>query len=95
MISSNSETFGQSIVEPFVAGLCIVTRNVGIAKDIIINGENGFIFDTQRDLENIFLKLGRDKTLIQKCGETNWRNRDKFKWEIIADCYKKAIQDLD
>ncbi len=61
LVSSNSETFGQAIVEPFVLGLCVVTRKVGIASDIIDNGQNGFFFDNQKDLTEIFIKLSSDK----------------------------------
>lgn len=41
IVSSNSETFGQSIVEPFVLGRCILTTAVGVAPDIIATGKMG------------------------------------------------------
>ena len=44
VVASNSETFGQAIVEPFVLGRCVVSTHVGVADDILIDGENGFFF---------------------------------------------------
>lgn len=48
IVSSNSETFGQSIVEPFVLGRCVISRPVGIANDIIQNGVNGYIYNHEK-----------------------------------------------
>ena len=50
VIPTNSETYGLCIVEPFVLGKCILTRNVGVASDIIKESENGLYFENHIDL---------------------------------------------
>lgn len=90
LVSSNSETFGQSIVEPFVLGRCVISRPVGIAPDII-KQENGFIFHTEEDLYKIFISLKDDKKLITTMGMNNYNNRDSFRWENISKQYKKLL----
>lgn len=91
VISSNSETFGQSIVEPFVLGRCVITRNVGVASDIIKDGVTGYIFDDEEDLFAVFEKIGNDFSLIYTCCENGSELREKFKWSVIAEQYKSII----
>ena len=64
IVSSNSETFGQSIVEPFVLGRCVISTPVGIANDIIQNGVNGYIYTSQKDLVEKFDYLYTHQNMI-------------------------------
>lgn len=91
VISSNSETFGQSIVEPFVLGRCIISTSVGIAIDIIDNGENGYIFKNEHDLANTLTHLFNNPELILSAGKTNFAQRDKFRWQKISEEYKTIV----
>lgn len=80
IVSSNSETFGQSIVEPFVLGRCILTTAVGVAPDIIATGKNGFFFRNQDELTILFDKLYKDQSIIDKTGENNFLKGKMFQW---------------
>lgn len=91
IVSSNSETFGQSIVEPFVLGRCILTTAVGIAPDIITTGKNGFFFRNQDELTILFDKLYKDQSIIDKTGENNFWKGKMFQWDHIIQDYKKQI----
>jgi glycosyltransferase involved in cell wall biosynthesis len=91
VISSNSETFGQSIVEPFVLGKCILTTKVGVAADIITNGVNGFFFENENDLCEILFDLSKNREKIQEIATANFSRRNEFSWETIAKHYKKNI----
>lgn len=91
VIASNSETFGQSIVEPFVLGRCVISTPVGVAIDIIKNGQNGFIFTTEQELSDIFTKLYNDQILIKKIGTNNFKQRDMFRWDKICQNYKRLL----
>lgn len=89
IVASNSETFGQSIVEPFVLGRCVISTPVGITPEFIKNGINGYIFDKKKDLVNILTNI--DINLLNKIGENNFRCRNKFRWKEIAKIYNQLI----
>lgn len=91
VIASSSETFGQSIVEPFVLGRCVISTPVGVAIDVIKNGYNGFIFTTEQELSNIFTQLYNDQILIKKIGTNNFKQRDMFRWDKIGLSYKRVL----
>lgn len=88
IVASNSETFGQSIVEPFVLGRCIVTTKVGIAPEIIKEGENGFFFKNEKELINILNLLHKNPRLIYEAGIKNYNERNRFNWNHIIHLYK-------
>lgn len=94
IVSSNSETFGQSIVEPFVLGRCVISRLVGIANDIIQNGVNGYIYNHENELAEILDDLYAHQELICQIGENNFRERDLFNWKRISQVYKERILSL-
>lgn len=93
VVASNSETFGQSIVEPFVLGRCVITTPVGIAPEIIRNGYNGYIFNNEQELTEIFLKLSKDSDILVSIGKNNFSERNQFRWEIITKKYKEKINE--
>lgn len=90
IISSNSETFGQSIVEPFVLGRCVISRPVGIAPDIIKN-DNGFLFNSEEDLYKIFIDCYKSINLIKDKGYNNYQLRKTFSWQNISKKYLDLI----
>ena len=94
LVSSNSETYGQSIVEPFVLGRCVISTSVGIAPDIILQGENGFIYKNEDELVSIMKRLYYDPSLMLKCGKRAYNNSKMFKWEEICMQYKSMIDKL-
>lgn len=88
VVASNRETFGQSIVEPFCMGRLVISRNVGIAPDIITHEKNGFLFDSAEDLTRIFLQLQDCSSLITFTEETK-KKAQLFTWENIVPRLKK------
>lgn len=91
VISSNSETFGQCIVEPYVMGKAILSTPVGIAPELIKDGVNGYIFHNAEELCDILCRLSKDQSLVKKMGMTNFNDRSRFTWQTIT---KNYLQDL-
>lgn len=89
VVASNSETFGQSIVEPFAMGRIIISRPVGIAPDIIRHGETGFLFDTPNDLTALFMQL--DRAFPLSVVESAKRHALIFRWANIAEDYREKF----
>ena len=89
VVASNSETFGQSIVEPFAMGRIVVSRPVGIAPDIIQHGETGYLFLNQENLTAIFVEI--DKDFPASVADSAKRSASIFQWNQIAVEYKEKI----
>ena len=94
IVASNSETFGQSIVEPFVLGRCVLTTHVGIADDIIKEGVNGFFFNSKRSLVNLFGTLYHRQEVIESIGRKNFEKRYLFSWKKITYRYVTMLQNI-
>jgi glycosyltransferase involved in cell wall biosynthesis len=91
IMPSNSETFGHAIAEPFVLGMCVISRNTGIAMDVIDNTCNGFIFETDEELLNILINLNQNRSMIQNCANNAFAKRDIFRWNTLASQYQKFV----
>ena len=87
IVATNIETFGHCIAEPYVLGLCTISRRTGIAEDIIANGVNGFLFDNDKELLTLLPEIIKSKEKIIKTGETAFANRDELRWSNIVEKY--------
>ncbi|WP_283685868.1 glycosyltransferase family 4 protein [Dysgonomonas sp. Marseille-Q5470] len=94
VISSNSETFGLCIAEPYVLGRCVITRHIGVADDIIKDGVNGYFFNNKEDLRNILINISKNKEKLKIIGEHNFKERDRFDWHKIASEYIQVLYKL-
>lgn len=91
IVASNSETFGQSIVEPFVLGRCVISTPVGIATEIIKNEKNGYIFRSQAELTERLLDLHNNRQRIVAMGHENYNHRMIFSWRNVTARYIETI----
>lgn len=91
IVASNSETFGQCIVEPFVLGRCVITTPVGIAPEIINDGINGYLFDNGKQLVKLLIDLSKDKYKLRDIGHNNFKNRDMFSWPNVTARYIELL----
>jgi glycosyltransferase involved in cell wall biosynthesis len=91
IIPSNSETFGYCIGEPYVAGLCVISRKIGIASDIIEHEKSGLLFDTVNDLTKLLVKhLDKDEYL-EMLSKNSFASREALRWRNISKDYEKLI----
>lgn len=91
IVPSNIETFGHCITEPFALGRVVISRHVGVADDIIIHGENGFLYDTEEELVELLIKILSDK---EKCGmvaRKAFDGRNVFRWSNLTEKYLALI----
>lgn len=93
VVASNCETFGQSIVEPYILGRCVITTHVGVAIDIIKEKSSGFFFSDEKMLVSIFKTLHNHPTLIKEIGMRNYNASSQFRWNNIALRYKRLIME--
>ncbi|MDH4219476.1 MAG: glycosyltransferase family 4 protein [Candidatus Aminicenantes bacterium] len=91
VVPSNAETFGLCIVEPFVLGRVVISRHVGVADDIIIHGENGFLYDTTEELIELLIKVLPDKEKCERVAIKAFGSRDVFRWSKLTEKYIALI----
>ena len=89
------ENFGQPILEAAAAGLPIVSTNVGVARELVIESETGFIVsdepkaiaDRVRDLINRETRKQMGEKMRQKVAAD-------FGWEMVMQKYIKLYNSL-
>ena len=91
IVPSNVETFGLCITEPFVLGRVVISRHVGVADDIIIHGENGFLYDTEEDLVELLIKILSDEEKCTMVARKAFDGRDVFRWSNLTEKYLALI----
>jgi glycosyltransferase involved in cell wall biosynthesis len=85
---SKYENFGQPLLEAGAHGLPIIATPVGVARDIIIDGETGYLTSDDPRVISDHIHLLKDNNLRQQMG-TQIKNliRKNFNWENIMDQY--------
>lgn len=85
-----AEHFGISTVEAMGAGAVPVVINAGGQKEIVTDGENGFLWNTLEELQSKTLKLTEDEKLLTRLSkEAVVRSKDFSEQE-----FKKHIQQM-
>jgi len=88
-ISSRYEGFSLSLIEGMSQGLVPVIYSVGVAPEIIKNGENGFIVSSQEEAVEKVRMLLLDKKLRKKCSIGAEKTALQFSSSLIS---KKLIK---
>ncbi len=91
IVATNIETFGLCIAEPFVAGIPVISRNTGVAQDIIINEKSGFIFERDDELIPLLLKYLRDDRKLTEIASNLTELKDIFNWDKINMNYRRIV----
>ena len=92
MVASVSETFGQCIVEPFVMGKVVVSTPVGVAPEIIVDGVNGYLYDSVEELCGVMCRIAEDEGMVRRMGRMNFEWRERFEWGRITERYLKKAE---
>jgi glycosyltransferase involved in cell wall biosynthesis len=93
--SSISENLGQTILEAAASGLPIISTPVGIAPEIVKDGETGYIVQAEPSLFADRLKRLRDGKLRSKMGERIQKTVEReFSWDSIMMRYEKMYLDV-
>ncbi len=88
---TNIETYGRCIAEPFALGRCVISRRTGIAEDIIRQGENGFLFNTEAELLAILLELHDHPERIAGCGNQAFADKAMFSAQAVMTSYLQVL----
>ncbi len=94
VIPSNVETFGLCITEPYMLGRVVISRHVGVADDLITEGETGFFFESEKDLSEVLERVFVDRGKCLYVSKNTYENRGVLSWERICNSYLKTIDSL-
>ena len=85
---SKYENFGQPLLEAGAHGLPIVATPVGVARDIIIDGETGYLTSNDPKAMSDHIHLLQDNKLRQQMGtQIKKLIRKNFDWRNIMNQY--------
>ncbi len=95
-LSSRYEGFSLSLIEGMSQGLIPVSYGVGVAPEIIKNGINGFIVNSQEEaIEKIKILL-EDEKLRKFCSKNSYKTSKEFNSDkntkLLISLYKKIIK---
>lgn len=92
LCSSNVETYGRCIAEPFMLGRCVITQRTGVAGDIIKHGENGFFFKNENDLAKILCSLHERPEKIKQITDRSFKDREIFFPSNVMKTYIDSLK---
>ena len=95
--ASAYESFGQPLLEAAIHGLAIVTTRVGVARDIVVHGTTGALFDVGdvKQLARHILALASDATKVKEMGD-NIRAivESSYSWDRVVRAYLALYERL-
>jgi len=96
LITSRYEGFSLSLIEAMSQGLAPISFPVGIAPEIITNGENGFIVNTLEEAEEKIKLLLDNTSLRHRLASNAQKSSQQFRADIMIKktmvLYKKILQ---
>jgi L-malate glycosyltransferase len=89
VLPSLNEGMSNAMLEALASGLPILATDTGGTKELVKDGENGFIIKT-KDSDDIADKIEiliKDKKLCQKMGEKSREKAESMSWNNVASEY--------
>jgi glycosyltransferase involved in cell wall biosynthesis len=85
---SNHDNFPNAIVEAMACGLPVLTNQVGAVSEIIENGVDGFVTESDSEYEAILGRLVTDAGLRHRIGAAARRKVERnMNWNTLVDKY--------
>lgn len=93
MVTSREEGGPKSVLESMACGVPLISTKVGMAPDLIEDGQNGFLIDIE-DTESIYNKacdIKENKELQNKLISNGLNTIKNYDWSNIAEQYYKKL----
>ncbi len=96
VIPSRHEGFPITLLEAMSSGIPIIASNIGSLKEIISDGEDGLLFQTEnpRSLADSILNLAADSSLRKKISYNALKTARKYGWQNVANSYLELYQSV-
>ena len=95
-LSSDYEGMSNAMIEAVCLGLPVVTTDISGARDVIVDGENGYIVNVNDadGFANAISKILSDKELMQRMERNNLLKANLFKADTIVDSWLELINKM-
>jgi len=91
VVPAGVETFGLAIAEGLVLGRVVVSRPVGVAQDVIVHSETGYLYESDAELEALLCSLIHDQGRCEGISRNALKTRDVFRWRNICEQYERIL----
>lgn len=94
LISSVDENTPNPLLEAMSCGVPVITNDTGMAQELIIDGQNGFIINNFNDLESYIEKikfLQNNRDIYESFSKLSRISVENFSWEKMAIKYEEMI----
>jgi len=90
------EAFGLALLEAMACGIASVARINAGSREIITDGETGYLIASDEELFHKLLKLAQDEGLRNKIGvNARFSVQERYNWQVLTDrtveAYREAI----
>jgi len=93
VFTSKFEGFGRPFIEALSSGKPLIAHDVGIASEVINNGQNGFIVSDATELEKILAKLIPNQAHLNKMGESaRQTDLSRFSETAVIRKFEKMVK---
>jgi glycosyltransferase involved in cell wall biosynthesis len=96
VLPSANEGMSVATLEAMAAGLAVVTTRAGASGDLVVDGENGLLFE-RGDVGQLTAHLARlagDRAFARRAGAASRARAARFSWDDAADAYVELLDGL-
>lgn len=94
LMTSRYEGFSLCLIEAMSQGLIPISYSIGIAPEIIKNGQNGFIVKSVKSAEKIIKNLTKKPAELRRLALAARKTAEAFRGDIMADQLKQLYEEI-
>ncbi len=93
---SQFDTFGMVVLEAMAAGLPVVVSSRVGAKDVVVQGENGFVIENPSDHDHVasVLKTMLDEGIRRRMSAAALATASENSWDAAAEKYRALYEEI-
>jgi UDP-glucose:(heptosyl)LPS alpha-1,3-glucosyltransferase len=93
---SKFDTFGNVVLEAMAAGLPVIISSTVGAKDLVQEGENGFIVGNTSDIDYIAAKIALllDENIRRRMSDAAWQTATQNTWDDVTKKYAAIYENI-